>query len=275
MANELDLRLVQIGIEVNGVFQLYNQDFDLVATGMKYANANQNECEIKISNLNKETRDFILTETSPFNLNRTPKRVTIDAGRVSYGMTRVFSGDVVTASPSQPPDIAVILKSLTGNYEKGNVVARNYGAATQLSQISQQVANDLGLSLDFQATDKQISNYNFTGGSLKQVQKLSDAGFVNAYVDNETLLVKNMNLPLSNTVTVLNIDTGMVGIPEITEQGVKVKFLLDGTTTLGGKMQLTSQLYPAVNGSYVIYKLGFEIASRHEPFYWIAEGKRL
>jgi len=82
-----------------------------------------------------------------------------------------------------------------------------------------------------------------------------------------------LNLPLANFITIVNLETGMVGIPETTEQGIKIKFLMDGQTKLGGLLRVTSQIYPALNGEYVIYKLGFDVATRDVPFYWIAEAK--
>jgi hypothetical protein len=66
----------------------------------------------------------------------------------------------------------------------------------------------------------------------------------------------------------------MVGIPEITEQGIKVKYLLDNVSRLGGGLRISSDIYPAVNGLYIIYKLGFEISNRDTPFYYIAEAAR-
>ena len=54
----------------------------------------------------------------------------------------------------------------------------------------------------------------------------------------------------------------------------KVKMLLDNQTRLGGGLRITSNIYPAVNGEYVIYKLGFQISSRDTPFYYIAEAAR-
>jgi len=136
------------------------------------------------------------------------------------------------------------------------------------------VADDLGLSLTFEAEDKRIANYNFSGGALKQVDKLGETGRVDAYVDDSTLVVKRAGAPLSNQIRVLNIDTGLIGIPEITERGIKVKFLLDNVTVLGGALRVKSVIYPAVNGDYTIYKLGFDIATRDTPFYWIAEAQR-
>jgi hypothetical protein len=270
---QLDPRIVQVSIEVNGQLKTY-QGLDMLITGTKFANANQNECEVKITNLDKQTRDYILTETSPFNLNRTPKLLTVNAGRISYGTTRIFTGNIISAVPSQPPDIALTLKCLTSNYSKGNIVARNQISSSSLSRIAGQVASDLGVALDFQAKDKQIANYQYSGPVLKQVDKLEELGNINAYIDNDVLYVKDKNAALKNRIKIINIDTGMIGIPEITEQGIKVKFLLDNQTALGGALQVQSIMYPAVNGNYIIYKLGFEIASRDTPFYWIAEAKR-
>jgi len=272
--DKIDLRVVRVSIEVNGKLRTY-EDLAITATGMKFANANQNECEIKIANLNKETRDFILTETSPFNKNRTPKIVTLEAGRVSYETTRIFAGNVVSATPSQPPDITVTLKCLTGNFQKGNLISRSQAGNSQLRQVSEQTAKDLGLALDYQAKDKTVSNYAYSGAALQQVNKIGELGAVNAYVDDGVLVVKDFNVPLSNRLRKLSLETGMIGIPEITEQGIKVKFGLDNFTVLGGALEVKSVIYPSANGTYVIYKLGFEISNRDQPFCWIAEAKRI
>jgi hypothetical protein len=272
--NEIDPRLVRISFEIDGQLKTY-EGLNVSASGTKYANANQNECEIKIANLDKATREYILTETSPFNANRTPKRFIVEAGRVSYGYSKVYEGTIASAVPSQPPDITLTIKALTANDKKGDVIARTQPGQVKLSTIAKQVAADLGLSLTFQATDRQIANYNYSGGALKQVDKLGEVGRVNAFVDDRVLVVKDMGRALENQIRVLNIDSGLIGIPELTEQGVKVKFLLDNVTVLGGTLRIQSKIYPTVNGDYSIYKLGFDIASRDTPFYWIAEAKSL
>lgn len=270
---EIDPRIVQISIEVNGATKTY-QGLAITASGTKYANALQNDCQITIANLDKQTQDYILTETSPFNLNATPKTVRVFAGRQSYGTTKIYEGNVISSLVSQPPDVTISLKCLTGNFLKGNILARGQPGSVPLSVISKQIAQDLNTSLNFQASDKNLSNFSFTGASLKQVDHLAFSGGVNVFMDDDALIVKNQGVPLNNTLTEVNINTGMVGIPEITEQGVKIKFLLDNKTRLGGLLRVTSTINPAANGDYVTYKLGFEIASRDTPFYWIAEAAR-
>lgn len=271
---ELDLRIVTVGIQVNNQIKSYT-GLQIAATGIKYTNANQNECEVVIENLDKATQDYILTETSPFNLNRTAKLLTLDAGRISYGTSRVFVGNIITSSVSQPPDVKLTLKCLTGNFLKGQIATRFLGTPTPASQLTQYIASDLQIGSDFQATDKIVGNYSFSGAAVKQVDILNQMGNYDAYIDDETLVVKDRDLPLRNTIKIVNIDTGMIGIPMITEHGVKVKFLLDNQTRLGGLLRLTSIMFPSLNGDYIIYKLGFEITSRDVPFYYIAECKRI
>lgn len=270
---ELDPRLMRVGIEIDGRIKWYAQDFAITASGTKYANPLQNECEVKITNVDKATRDYLLTETSPLNKNRTPKKLMVEAGRVSTGLALVYEGDITSAVGSQPPDIQVTIKAKTGDFQKGNVISRS-NAQTPLSNIAQNVANDLGLKLDFQAKEKQIANYSHSGAALKQVDRLGTTGAVNAYINNGTLVVKDLNIPLQGRTRVLNIDTGMIGIPEFTEQGIKVKMLFDNQTDLGYGLDITSIMNPAANGIYSVYKMQFELTSRDTPFYLIAEAVR-
>ena len=274
-ANAIDQRVINVAIQVSGGTKIYSYPLMIRATGTKYANALQNEAEIILTNLDRETQDYILTETSPYNLNRTPKTVTLSAGRESYGTAVVYVGNIVTSRVTQPPDIGIVLKCLTGNFIKGNILARSQPGQATLSQISKQINQDLGTLLNFQATDRNISNYNFTGAAPKQVDLLNSFGGINAFVDDNTLFVLNAGKALRGKIKIVNATTGMIGIPEFTEWGIKVKFLLDNQTSIGGGLMLTSQQYPAANGTYIIYKLGFDIATRDTPFYYIAECRRV
>ena len=273
----LDPRIVQVTVEVNGVSKTYASPFSITANGMKYANALQNEAEIILENLDRETQDYLLTETTPYNLNTTPKIVTLSAGRVSTGTFVVFTGNIVSSVVSQPPDIGIVLKCLTGNFFKGNIITTSQPGQATLLQVATRLAQVLNATLNFQATDKNLGNYQFAGGALKQVELLNAAGGVNAYLDDNVLVVKNAGAFLtgSNTTQIISAQTGMVGIPEFTEQGIKVKFLINNNTVLGGKITVNSVQYPAANGDYIIYKLGFQISTRDVPFYYIAEAARI
>jgi baseplate hub protein gp41 len=276
MVSALDPRIVQVGIQIGGNINYY-EGLNIIAQGEKYGNANQNTCQVRIDNLTREHRDAILQETTKFITKQSavPTEIIVNAGRQSYGVFNLFTGNVTLAQVTQPPDIGIILNALS-NFAQGLQVSTvSLPAQASLKTISQTAANNIGTNLNFQATDKQISNYSFTGTPLKHVENIGQTGNVDSYVNNGVLVVKDQNAPLPNSVRELSQSTGMIGVPEVTELGIKVKYLLDNTDTLGGQINLTSQLNPTLNGSYVVYKLSFDIASRDTPFYWIAECRRL
>lgn len=278
--NEFDPRVVTLVIEINGMSKTYSSNgfqnsFSITAKGMKYANPLQNEAEITITNLNQQDSDTILTETSPFNLNTGQKIVYLYAGRESYGTSLIYKGNIVSSRVSQPPDITITLRCLTGDYEKSRVISRTKTATAKLSDIAKSIADDLNMQLDFTATDKDISNYNFTGSVLREVNLLSQLSNIDAFIDDDSLVVKQSSIPIPSVTKIVNVNTGMIGIVDITERGMRVIFLLDNFSRVGGLLRLSSVINPTVDGDYIIYKLGFDIATRDTPFYYIAEAKRL
>lgn len=268
-----DLRRIRFGIEISGRINWY-EGLRVRAGGTKFANAQQNECTLTVSGLSISTRDHLLTETSPFNSNRTPKRLILEVGRVSTALFRIFIGDIVSAEPSAPPDVDVIIKAKTQSAQAGNVVAIASGPISKLSAISQRVADEIGLGLDFQALDKNISNFSYTGAALKMVNLLQDSGGVRAFIDDETLIVKNYGSALSGRIRILGADTGMVGIPKATEKGLDVTFLIDSESLLGGMLRLDSKMNKSLNGDYVIDQLKFDVASHEDPFFYSATCSR-
>ena len=155
-----DDRIVRVSFEIKGQMKTFDSLY-IAASGTKYANANQNEAEIKIANMNKTDRDFLVTECSPYNSNRTPKKVYIEAGRVSTGYAKVFSGDIITVSPSQPPDIMLTIKAKTGGFAKNNTVSISAPNLQTTHQLAQNISKNIGLNLHFEADDKNIANHSY------------------------------------------------------------------------------------------------------------------
>lgn len=266
-----DDRLIELEISLDGKTLKYDQGFEIVAAGVHYKNGNLGECTLRIDNILKSDRDFIVTKTSPFNLQRSLASVKLRVGRESYGTFQMVSGSMAACSSTQPPDIGLILHSMSKGDLRGFVESYSAKPTTSLLSICMDIALAAGLTLDFQAKNtKQITNYHFTGPIGKQIDNLNRLG-VEAHIaaGSNTLIVTDPKTPLNMTPIQVNSNTGMVGVPEITERGVRVKMLITNEVQIGAPVVLTSKVNPAVNGEWYIYQLEFEVASRIEPFYWI------
>jgi hypothetical protein len=246
----------------------------IVANGSKFVDVTQNECTLQVANLSRQLRNSLATNLTPFDYNQARKSVQVWAGRVSTGMFLRYQGDIVSAISTQPPDIITNIRSRTMQFFKSNLVAQSYAATAPLSQISSDIAKQMGLNLQFEATDRNIANYAYTGSVQGQVQKLQSLGAIDAYVDDNTLVCKDKGIALTNSVHVLSEDTGMIGQVELTEYGIRVKCLLSQGVVLGGTLSLQSVQNPSLNGNYTIYRTGFEIATRDVAFYDVIEATK-
>ena len=270
-----DDRLLRVGLKIKGKM-MYFEGLSMFVMGNKYASNVINDATIKITNLTKEQRNFILTETTPYNLHKNYAKhtITVEAGRKSYGYTLIYVGSMFRSSIAQPPDITLTIKCLTGFNNASAMSQISMGKVANLKQIAQRIAKENGVKLVFEATNKNISNFQYIGSILHQIDKLENLGKISAYIDNDKLIVKDLDKPLKGKISIISEKTGMVGIPTTDGMGIQVKTLFNPDIKAGGLIELKSELYPAANGKYIAYKVEFELASRETPFYQIIDGKR-
>lgn len=264
---ELDPRVIRVTISVNGKNTTLDTRTAVSFCVTKTNNPLMNEAEIRIANLPHNIRDHLLTKLTPFAKLARKGTVMLEVGRVSTGLTKLFQGSIVSAMIGQPPDIVVALKCKTGYYFNGTLCAVSHPACTSLQSICRQSADSMGLSMSFEATDKQIANYNHTGPMGAHVRKIAESGGVTAFIDDNELVVTNKGEPRKLHNLVVNADTGMIGVPSFTECGLQCKMLLDTKLRIGGKIEVTSKVNPAVNGTYTAFKIQYEGANRDTPWY--------
>ncbi|MCR8526375.1 hypothetical protein WB334_25725, partial [Escherichia coli] len=142
-------------------------------------------------NMLVDTIDYLVTETSPWNPSAKPKLLTISAGRKSTGAQTIFAGDVTSSSPSMPPDRRLTMKAKTQENNKYQWQSTSTTKTVQLSVLAQRIADDYGLRLKFEATDKTVANYLYNGPRAKQIAKLNQVGDIDAFIDDDVLIVKD------------------------------------------------------------------------------------
>lgn len=262
----MDKRILQIGIEVNGQLKIY-EHLNISAKVNKSSDSKQNTCEVTISNLLKETMDYLVTETSPWNPQQKPKVLTVLAGRESTGVERVFLGDIVSATPSPPPDRTLVIKAQTLAGTKYKWASVSSAKTVQLDELCQKVAQSFGLNLQMEANNKTISNYCFNGPLSKQVKKLELVGDVDVYVDDDSLVVKNLGKALLGQSRVVSVHTGMIGVPMLDEKGVRTRVLYDPMFSMGMAIDIQSEINPAAVGQFVVYNMAYSLANRAQDWY--------
>lgn len=267
MMQAFDPRIVQVSIAFLDETLTF-EGLSIYASGRKYRATLNNTCDCRIYNLTKEQRNYILSRTSPLNNPREQVNLSIDVGRESYGTFTLFNGAIIDSSATQPPDIGIALSALTNNLSIGVILGNTQAGLAQLSQIAAKIATSNNLSLDFRATDKQISNFSYNGSAAYMIHELNDMGDIVAYIDNNILTVVNIGDANNAGSFLVNAANGMVGIPQFTKSGAMVKVMINNIVQLGNKITLQSEMLPAADGDYIVQGIIYDIASRDQQFFY-------
>jgi hypothetical protein len=268
MSSAFDSRLIEVDIVLPDATLTFTQDFAIYANGQKFFSTNAAVCECRIFNLTPSQRNQIITLASPLKQPRTKVLMNVKVGRVSTGLSLLYTGQVILADVMQPPDIGIVLRSLANNFLTGQIENVQYAANSSITQIAEGTAKAGGWNLNNQCTSKTINNFGYTGTPLDGVEKLNQMGAIQACVDNGTLIITDASKAVNGAAYVLNSSTGMVGIPQVTDQGVIVKMMINNTIQIGGSVTVQSTTNQAANGTYKIMQIEYEIASRDQPFWY-------
>lgn len=259
---------------------------DIRIRGQKLATPESSACTIRISNLTRAHKNAIMTGSTPLTLSKNPNRqpvpVTVSVGRAigvgreaSFAPFQLFSGFCWASEVSSPPDITITLTSTTQNLAASTLQPNNFGALATIGSISNQIAQLYGLTPNVTTSQvgKQIVNFSYTGGVQSAINKLSQCGLIRVHVDGAVpggkLNVYDIGSTVGNVAAFnLNIQNSMVGIPEATESGISARMLIRPEPQIGGAINITSAINPAVNGSYHIHTMNFDIATRDDPFWY-------
>jgi len=251
------------------------------------------ECEVSIANLSREDVEYLTTYTSPYVDQSKKKRINVFAGYESTGIGMIFSGDIYSALPEGMPDTWLKIKAKTNYFEQQNIITYSQPTATT-QELASNIASQLGYELSWQSkSQKIIDAFNFNGAKAKLLNKLNQLDNFRAYIDNNILYCvdkdeeppRQTNQPKSyngqqgsttktkGSVKIVNGNTGLIGLPQPDEYGVKIKVLLDPSVAIGDWFKLESQRLPIVNGFYQVYEMTYDFATREPQYYLEILGK--
>lgn len=225
----------------------------------KYRGQIQGRARISICNLAAQDIAYLTTYMSPWIEIEKQKKIQIFAGY--EGKTGLlFSGDILKALPTQPPDIWLDCEALGGYFNNLKTESFTLRGPISMRQIAQSLAVRQGLQFLCKASasvaDKQIDNFCYTGGLSNSLKKINDLGVGCCWVDDGILFLDDQE-PVITTQTIRRVDenSGLVGIPVPGPVGVDFTMLLDPSIKLGEPIELISSQIPSINGIYWPYSL--------------------
>ena len=199
-------------------------------------------CDISIYNLNPVTMNILITQGM---------KVTLGAGyQILGGITTttdvIFEGTVLQPiwTRENGVDDKLTLHCVCGLIEvTNNFIAQSIaGGITQRELVAQMAqlchfpldANDVDIS----STTKLSRASVFFGSPADAFQSIADSNNSNLWFTNQALHIRELREQTTKPTIVYGPSSGLIGVPQQTQDGVEMKMLLDPKITIMTQVQL-------------------------------------
>lgn len=194
----------------------------------------------------------------------------------------LFSGRAIQAIPTSYPDVILEMNGMSGLEWWGEKMETSKSDTTVMDLIDTaaqkmgyQVNVDDKLRKNNELLNKSIENYSFTGSPMDMLQECqnmmggvsSDPQTVFISVNNDQINIWSPSVESKNKKLLISKDTGMIGLPQPTETGCKVKILMNTGISTGDVVEVKSERIDVLNGDYYVIGITHEGETRGKSWY--------
>jgi len=221
----------------------------------------KNSAEVRIQGLklsDMEQLTFLSFLPGEYRKNH----ILIEAGDKGGELSVVFKGDITAASAdfSTAPDVTMKFNALTAGWSVliADSPTSVQGEATAESLISQ-FAQQAGFNFVNSGVTESVKNATFNGSPVQKAQAVADEVGCELLMDDETWTIQPWDKPRGDAV-LLKADSGMIGYPSFTQDGISVECFYNPRLQLGGQIKIES-IVPRASGYWKITKLSHDLAA--------------
>lgn len=197
--------------------------------------------------------------------------VLIAAGDVGSALTTIYNGTIWQAwgDFNQSPDAALNIAAVGGLAASLKPVgATSYPGSADVGTIMRSLASLAGLSFVNHGVSVQLSNPYFPGTALAQIRECAQAADIYFTIENGALEIWPKGGARSTpSVPVISPETGMVGYPTFSSNGLMVTTMFNPSVVIGGQIQVQSSVKAAC-GTYVATQISHSLASQTPDGEW-------
>ena len=237
------------------------------------------EANIDIYNLNRDDLQFLTTSAANWMEKRT--LIQLYAG-YDDDVDLIFGGQIIEAPPQGYPDLVLHIRCISGlEWMTTNIDLQK--ADIKMADLIDYTSSVTGFPVNIPAKlrrtnetlNKRIDEFSYTGSVYNLLDKIQNmlggfsvggkSLFLSTYNDNT--FVWNPEENEEGQTLYISKESGMVGVPAITDIGVNIKMLLNTKVRTGNTVYLHSDRVPDANGVYYVTEITHEGELRSTAWY--------
>ena len=140
------------------------------------------------------------------------------------------------------------------------VDSSSFTGAADVGVIMAGLAAKMGVHFENNGVSKKLANPYFWGSARNQAEQCANAAGIAWAVDNGVLAIWPSGGARETGSPLISPETGMVGYPTYTAEGILVRALYNPLIMFGGKVTVESSL-PATSREWAVYSLEHDLES--------------
>lgn len=277
MAKSFSKKQIRIGLALYKDEQKRTLVYEGVETHVsieKPGEPDQNKATVEMFNLSMDAmRDMTTLSFRPLQTKK--NLIVIFAGDETNGMSLCFAGEIDTAYAdfSGAPTIKMHIEAAAGSYPslKASPPIAVKGAQSAASLI-EQFAKESGYSFLNNGVSASVKNAVLNGSPVQKMRAVAGMVGCELLIDDNVVKIQPYDKGLDEGNAVLmSKDSGMLGYPTFTSEGISLKCLYNPDLQLGGMIEVDT-VVPGAKGTWKITKLSHSlVANSTSPGDWFSE----
>lgn len=202
-------------------------------------------------------------------LQKRKNKILIEAGIKGKELGVVFKGDITSAFPdfNSAPDVPFQIEAMTAgwSYQIAESPTSIQGEE-DVAKLMEQFAKQAGFGFVNNSISATVKNTTFTGSPVSKAQQLANEVNIELLIDDENFTIQSWDNPRGDAV-LLGADSGMIGYPTFSQDGVQGRSFYNPKLRLGGQIKLQS-IVPKANGYWKLTKLSHSLSAYTTSTQW-------
>ncbi|MBS4773137.1 MAG: hypothetical protein KHX55_02540 [Proteobacteria bacterium] len=195
--------------------------------------------------------------------------LSVYGGDEETGLSLAFMGNIVTSVPNYnaAPNVTLEIEAMAGYYAKLLAVPPyTFKGSIPVASVLQDICEQAGLVFVNEGETKSILNPYLKGSPLQKIITLANSYNLNIALTGETVTLKSSQ-GNNRVVTVLNSNSGMIGYPDFTANGIRVKSEYLPTVNVGDFIKVESAV-PKATGLWSIISINHSLGAHMDDAPW-------
>lgn len=189
--------------------------------------------------------------------------IEIKAGEADGEFSLVFSGEISSAFANfnQSPNVVFTIEALAGYFPALTAIPASTGKGSiAIIDLLNKLCGQAGYSLINEGVSGSCHCPYYVGSPIEQMKQVAEDNDFELIIDDNEVIALPLGVARKGNTVILSKDTGLIGYPTFTSDGISLVCVYEGSLKLGGLVKVES-IVPKASGIWKITKLSHTLSA--------------